>query len=175
MRIILVFLFRSPWILADGARERCMSPFPSMTHRDVAELDLRVGSYGLSRQSPVSVLVQYLIFAFWNVWWAVSAMCGSSAAREGAVFKMDKPAFWSIVSALFYLLVFPPQRETAVWTPMMFSISPALFFLLQTGELLTLLAPYMAASFSHTFNGWSALFLPCFSWHECGVQAEMGL
>lgn len=41
-----------------------MSPFPSTTHRDVAELDLRVGSYGLSKQSPVAVLVQYLIFAF---------------------------------------------------------------------------------------------------------------
>lgn len=33
------------------------------------------------------------------------------------------------------------------------------FFSLQTGELLTLLAPYMAASFSHAFNG-SLLICP---------------
>lgn len=41
----------------------------------------------------------------------------------------------------------------------MFSDSPALFFFLQTGELLTLLAPYMAAPFSHAFNG-SLLICP---------------
>lgn len=35
----------------------------------------------------------------------------------------------------------------------MFSDSPALVFSLQTGEPLTLLAPYMAAPFSHAFNG----------------------
>lgn len=42
----------------------------------------------------------------------------------------------------------------------MFSDSPVLFFFLQTGELLTLLAPYMAAApFSHAFNG-SLLICP---------------
>lgn len=75
------------------------------------------------------------------------------------MFKMDKPAFRSTVSAYFYLLFFPSQREAAVWTPRMFSASPALFFPLQTGELLTLLAPYMAAPFSHAFNG-SLLICP---------------
>lgn len=78
---------------------------------------------------------------------------------KGAVFKTDKPAFWSTVPAHFYLLVFPPQREAAVWTPRMFSASPAPFFFRSTGELLTLLAPYMAAPFSHAFNG-SLLMCP---------------
>lgn len=71
--------------------------------------------------------------------------------------------------AHFYLLVFPPQRGAAVWTKDVFCFSCPL----QTGELLTLLAPYMAAPFSHAFNGSFDVSCSCLAFPDMNVVFKL--
>lgn len=132
-----------------------MSPFPCTPHRDVAEPDLRVGSYSLSQQSagccPCSVSNLYflkrLVSSLSDAW----QLCRLGKAPCSKWINLPFEAL--CLPILFIVFVFSSSKRGCCVDPKDVFRFSCLFFFLQTGELLTLLAPYMAAPFSHAFNG----------------------
>lgn len=133
-----------------------MSPFSSTTHRDVAVPDLRVGSYGLSKQCPgcypCSLSNLCFLSSLSNVW----QFCRSGKVPCSKWINLPFEALCLPTSIYCFSLL----KERLLCGPQgCFLLLLPFFFSLQTGELLTLLAPYMAAPFSHAFNG-SLLICP---------------
>lgn len=151
-----------------------MSAFPGTTHREVAEPDLRLGSYGLSKQSPgycpcsVSNLCFLKCLASslgdaWQLRCLGKAPCSKWINLPFEALCLPTSIYWCFL--LKEGLLCGPQGCFLLLLPP--------FFSLQTGELLTLLAPYMAAPFSHAFNGSFDVSCSCLAFPDMNVVFKL--